>query len=228
MNPFSLDQAFRITSTNGVEAGRTVVRTSDERQCQLPAGPNASGVLGVTLHSQPVRNRLVTVRRAGLARAVAAEALVPGDQLCVADDEGRVGRLSAPTYQVGQVVAHNQLRLRWIGRGSIAPPVSVRIDAASGDTPFSWTFENGDLVLSPETTGGSITQTAASLIAAINNDAELALLVSAANGQGSSGLGTVAAASGPLIETSKTLNGFAVAEETATQAGDLITIYLKP
>lgn len=87
-----LDKAYAIEEANGVAAGRVVVQGSQPGRARLPEGPMADAILGVTTHSQSLPGANVAVRKAGIARVVAAGPIPVGAPVCVADDEGRVMR----------------------------------------------------------------------------------------------------------------------------------------
>ncbi|MCD6384204.1 DUF2190 family protein [Candidatus Sumerlaeota bacterium] len=90
MSNYILDKAYTITSENGVQAYRVVVVGSNPGECQLPSAANDGKILGVTLFSQENKGRNVTVRKAGIARCVAAGAINLGDPVNIADSSGKV------------------------------------------------------------------------------------------------------------------------------------------
>jgi hypothetical protein len=66
-------------------------------ECALPAASNADKVLGVTLFSQPEQGRNVTVRKAGIARCVAAGAIDPGEAVNINGTSGKVKAINETT-----------------------------------------------------------------------------------------------------------------------------------
>lgn len=78
MAHYILDKAYTITDAQGVEAGRVVVQGANAGEAALPDAANAAGILGVTVHSQSSANHNVAVRKAGIARVVAAGAIGVG------------------------------------------------------------------------------------------------------------------------------------------------------
>ena len=85
-----LDKAYTIATANGVAANRVVVAGPTAGQCALPAAENASGLLGVTVHSQPNSGRAVTVRKIGIAEVAAAGPIALGAPVIAAGSSGKV------------------------------------------------------------------------------------------------------------------------------------------
>ena len=90
MAHYILDKAYKITDSGGVSANRVVVQGTNAGECKLPAAENADGILGVSVHAQSLQNQNVSVRKAGIARVVAASAISVGDPVNVADTAGKV------------------------------------------------------------------------------------------------------------------------------------------
>lgn len=93
MATYLMDKTYRITTSGGIPAGRVVVASNNTGQCQLPETANAPRILGITMTSQPELGRGITVRKAGIARVVAAGSIAVGDPVCVADSNGRVSSI---------------------------------------------------------------------------------------------------------------------------------------
>ncbi len=89
MAHYILDKAYTITDANGVSANRVVVQGANAGDANLPAAANADSLLGVTVHSQPNTGHCVAVRKAGIARVLAAGVISVGAAVNI-DDEGRV------------------------------------------------------------------------------------------------------------------------------------------
>jgi hypothetical protein len=89
MAHYILDKAYTITEAEGVEACRVVVQGTNAGEAKLPAADNADAILGVTVHAQANQNHNVAVRKAGIARVVAAGSIGVGAPVN-ADDEGKV------------------------------------------------------------------------------------------------------------------------------------------
>lgn len=90
MSHYILDKAYKITDAGGVGAGLAVVQGTNAGECALPGAANAGSILGVTVHAQSLQNQNVAVRKAGIARVVAAGAVGVGDPVNVAGTTGKV------------------------------------------------------------------------------------------------------------------------------------------
>lgn len=91
---YLMDKAYRISATGGVARGRVVVAGSNSSICTLPGAANAGKILGVTVTSQEKDNAPVSVRKAGIVEVVANGAIAPGDPVNIADNQGRVKKVS--------------------------------------------------------------------------------------------------------------------------------------
>lgn len=227
MMELNFDQALRIVTANGVDANRAVVRTATAGECAKPAAANAANFLGITMQAQPRTGRLVAVRRSGIARIVAAGAIEMGAAVAIADDQGRVAQLANPTYNFGTVGANNAIVVEWLQRDLFSLATTVQLVYPGGTTTFGWDYAAGELRITLAGTGGTVTQTAGALISAINADATLAKLVRARSATGSLGSGAAAAATAKVANSAALLNLIGIAEEAATQAGDIIPVFLK-
>lgn len=90
MSSYILDKAYSINESGGVAAYRVVVQGSNAGEAELPGGANAGALLGVTVHSQTREGGNVAVRKAGIARVMAAGAIDPGDPVNIAGTTGKV------------------------------------------------------------------------------------------------------------------------------------------
>ena len=97
MSNYILDKAYTVKEADGVSAHRVVVAGSNPGECKLPSSANAGKILGVTIFSQPYSDRSVTVRKAGIARVVAAGAINFGDPVNIADSSGKVKAVNEPS-----------------------------------------------------------------------------------------------------------------------------------
>ncbi|HUT26081.1 MAG TPA: hypothetical protein VM492_17235 [Sumerlaeia bacterium] len=97
MSHYILDKAYKITDSGGVGANLVVVQGANAGECAAPGAANAGAVLGVTVHSQSLQNQNVTVRKAGIARVVAAGAVSLGDPVNVAGTSGKVKAIDETT-----------------------------------------------------------------------------------------------------------------------------------
>lgn len=90
MPSYILDKAYKVTDANGVDANLVVVQGTNAGECALPGAANAGAILGVTMHSQSLQNKNVSVRKAGIASVVAAGAIMVGAPVNVAGTSGKV------------------------------------------------------------------------------------------------------------------------------------------
>jgi len=90
MANYILDKAYAITDASGVGAYLAVVQATNAGQAKLPAAANAGAILGVTVHSQSLKDANVAVRKAGIARVTAAGAISVGAPVNVAGTSGKV------------------------------------------------------------------------------------------------------------------------------------------
>ena len=97
MSHYILDKAYKITDAAGVSAGLVVVQGTNAGECKLPAAANAGAILGVTVHGQSLQNQNVAVRKAGIARMVAAGEIALGAPVNVAGTSGKVKAISETT-----------------------------------------------------------------------------------------------------------------------------------
>lgn len=229
MSNYVLDKSYRVAPESGIGAGLVVVRGADDGECDLPAGAHAGAVLGITTHAQTRLGRYIGVRRLGIASAVAAGAIARGARVAVADSQGRVVEAANPVFTGGSTGANNAIRIEWLHRETFCAALTIDLDASASDQSFDWSFTNGSLrILLATDAGGAVAQTAAQLIAAVAGDETLSKLISVTNTGGSTGAGD--APSGVLVAANITqlANIIGIAEEAATQEGDLIDILLTP
>ncbi len=97
MSHYILDKAYKITDAGGTGANLIVVQGTAAGECAAPAAANDGGILGITVHAQTLQNQNVTVRKAGIARVVAAGAVSVGAPVNVAGTSGKVKAISETT-----------------------------------------------------------------------------------------------------------------------------------
>jgi hypothetical protein len=90
MSSYILDKAYSIDESSGVGAYRVLVQGDNPGEAKLPGSANAGAILGVTVHSQSRQGGHVAVRKAGIARVVAAGAISAGEPVNVAGTSGKV------------------------------------------------------------------------------------------------------------------------------------------
>lgn len=229
MSNYVLDKSYRIANASGVGAGIVVVATANNDECDLPSAANAASVLGITTHVQTRQGRFVGVRRLGIAIAQAAGIIAKGARVCVADNTGRLAQTKNPTFSTGVVGSNNALTLEWLEPSLFSFNLSISLVGGAASQAYGWSIANGVLTIKLATNGSSaITETAATLIPKINGDATLNKFLKATSTTGSSGAGVIAAEVVAAGNIAQTLNSIGVAEEAATQAGDMISVLLLP
>lgn len=97
MSHYILDKAYAIDETSGIGAYRVLVHGTQAGEAKLPGAANAGGLLGVSVHSQSLDGGNVAVRKAGVARVVAAGAISLGAAVNVAGTSGKVKAISEST-----------------------------------------------------------------------------------------------------------------------------------
>ena len=90
MSNYILDKAYAIEDGAGVGAYKVVVQGTQAGTAKMPAAANAAAILGVTVHSQSLQGANVAVRKAGIARVIAAGAIALGAPVNVAGAPGKV------------------------------------------------------------------------------------------------------------------------------------------
>ncbi|MCL5271152.1 MAG: hypothetical protein M1457_11545 [bacterium] len=90
MASYILDKAYAITDEGGVDACKVLVQGTNAGEAKLPAAANAGAILGVTVHGQTLQGANVGVRKAGIARVVAAGPVGVGTAVNVAGTSGKV------------------------------------------------------------------------------------------------------------------------------------------
>jgi hypothetical protein len=97
MSSYILDKAYAIDETSGVGAYLAVVQGTNAGEAKLPGAANAGSILGLTVHSQSLEGANVAVRKAGIAKAVAAGAIDVGAPVNVAGATGKVKAIDEAT-----------------------------------------------------------------------------------------------------------------------------------
>ena len=90
MSNYILDKAYKITDANGAGANLVVVQSTNDGECALPGAANAPKILGVTTFAQATQNKSVSVRKAGIAKVVAAGSISAGNPVNIAGTSGKV------------------------------------------------------------------------------------------------------------------------------------------
>jgi len=226
MSHYVLDKAYRAAPENGIPAGAVVVRGTTADECTLPAAANAGNILGIATHAQPRTGRHVAIRRLGIAQAVAAGAIAAGAPVCIADTAGRVAQLAKPRFVLGSGVS--EIIIEWLDPVSFSAAIEVELHEPEADGTFEWEFNAHRLRLTLSLDEEEVTETVASLVASVNGDAVLSKLVRAIRGGSAVDATVLSAASAHAGNIPATLNPLGTAEHAATQAGDLIDVFLTP
>lgn len=93
-NPYIFDKAYSIEEATGVGAYRVVVHGDHPTEAKLPSAANADKMLGVTVHSQSREHGNVAVRKAGIARVMAAGPIALGAPINAAGTSGKIKAVS--------------------------------------------------------------------------------------------------------------------------------------
>lgn len=94
MASYILDKAYAIDESNGIGAYRVAVQGTNAGEAKLPAAANAAKILGVTVHSQSLQGSNVAVRKAGIAKVIAAGPIRVGVPVNIAGTSGKVKAIS--------------------------------------------------------------------------------------------------------------------------------------
>lgn len=225
MSNYVLDKAYRILNEDGVDAGVAIAPTEAEGTCRI-ATPDDPHILGITTYSQPREGAFVAVRRLGIAGAIAVGPISRGERVRVANDQGHLGRCALPRWSTGSVGGNNSLIFHWADRALFAAGLAIELHDPGETAPFSWSFTGGALRLVLEHDEIEVVQTAASLIAEIEGDADLAALLRIDVETGSTGSGIVAPAILQVENLAETRFPVGVAENGASGSGDILDVYI--
>lgn len=226
MSTSVLDKAFKITSSGGVGAHRVVVLGASEGECVLPDAANALGVLGVTTHSA-AQDHHVSVRRLGIASAIAAGAIPLGSPVCAADSAGRIKSAAKASGVSGSVGSNNAIRWTALRPGIIGNNIIVDIIVSGNNTALSVSVSGNTIAIHSATDGsGNATTTAAQARAAAAAHSSASKIISSANEGESDGSGVIADETVTLSGGELGEGAFGIAEQAAAAAGDIINIFL--
>jgi hypothetical protein len=226
MSGYVLDLAYRVEEAGGVARYRAVTAVGEDA-CEYPAGANAPSILGITTHAQLREGKGVTVRRLGIAPCEAAGAIAAGARVCVADNEGRVKQAPSATISFGSSGANNAVVVAWRRGGLEGSAMTLTTQAEGADAALSHAFDGASLVVSLATDNEeNAVTTAAELVAYLNTNAELAALVSATPGAGSNGSGVVLSGTWKFTGGHAGANVIGIAQQAATEAGDVVDVLL--
>lgn len=230
MSNWTLDRTFRAMPETGIPANRAVVFGGEPGFCDLPAGANAAGVIGVATHTQPRAGRAVAVRIVGVGRCEAASAIDAGDAVCVADSTGRIRTAPRPVSQVaGSTGAGNAVAFEWRGPAGAHAGASVVVAASNADQPLSASVDGSAITIELATDAmGDAETTASELVEFVNAHPAASALVRASGLPGSTGYTAAAAATLSFGDNLASANPIGVAIGSATAAGDLVDVLMTP
>ena len=223
------DQTFAVAAGTSIAAGRAVVRTNANNACALPAGANAAGFLGITVGPNTRAGAAVAVRRSGVARATAADAIPRGARVCIADNQGRIAAATNPTYTLGAGTLNSTIVLEWIHPASWSLNTRVRLHNGGNNQTFGWSLDAGELRIHVVTAAdGAITSTPGSLTAAIAADPVLSTILRPSLPPGGNGSAVVVATVATPTAVVTSLNAIGIAENEANSAGEIIDVFINP
>lgn len=223
-----LDQSFLNGETAGIKKNRVVVaKGANRNECRYPVRSHEGGILGVTLQDQEIPGKPVAVRRYGLVQCEAAWP-IPAGSAVVADLGGRILPASNPRAFTGGSPQKNALI--FTARQPSLLFNCFKVHAFLGDPNETSTITlNGDtleLELRTDEQGNSAA-TANEIVNQLNSTPYLRELFRVEHGSGSDGTGIVVPVGPTRFRGGEyALNHFGVAEETAEQAGDMISVML--
>ncbi|MBZ5565912.1 MAG: DUF2190 family protein [Acidobacteriia bacterium] len=104
---YVLDKTYKVTEAAGVGKYRAVVPGTNDGECKLPTAANQIS-FGITQEAQAKQNENVTVRKYGISRAYAKNAVTKGDYVELGDTAGAL-RKSDLTTVPGAATLHHVL-----------------------------------------------------------------------------------------------------------------------
>lgn len=226
MASYVLDKAYKVAATDGVGAHLLVAPGSTAGECDLPAGANDGPILGATVHSAQ-KDQSVAVRKLGIASITAAGTINVGDQVCAADDQGRIKSAAKASADTG--VEGNNNAVTWTARkpGSQGNNIQVDVVVSGTGTSLSIAVSGNKVTINSATDGGgSATTTAAQAISAVADDANASQLIEGADKGSSDGSGAVADETVTLSGGELGDRAFGIAEQAASAQGDIIDVFL--
>lgn len=228
MSNYVLDRAYRVEEAAGVARYRAVVAGNGNGTCRYPAGANAGGVLGISMHAQTHENKAVTVRRLGIAPCEAAGPVAVGSYVCVAGNDGRIKEAVPPSAVTDPWGAENGMKFTALAPAPFTPLERVEIVVAGTETEFSAEFAGGTATVNVATdAGGAPTIPATQLTGFLNDHPVLSHLMKSEL-HGGSGLLPPNAGTYALTGHAESINPIGIAQESATSEGDIVDVLLTP
>lgn len=221
-----LDKAYKVEPETGLISNVVVVCGIYSGGCRYPDGANSPRVLGVTTGSG-FPNRYVSVRKSGIASIVAAEGIFRGDAVCVADDQGRIKSAAKASGTTGVIGNNNSIKWTAKNPGSGGNNIIIDIVVSGNSTALSVAVTGNTITINSATSeAGAALTTALEAIAAVEEDDAASLLVVGANNGASAGSGAIADQTLHLSGGESGDNIIGYAEESASEEGDIIDVFL--
>jgi hypothetical protein len=104
---YVLDKTYKVVEAAGISKYRAVVAATNDGECKLPTAANQLSY-GITQEAQSKQNAGVVVRKYGISRAYAKNAVSKGDYVEVGDATGALRKADLTTVP-GAATLHNVL-----------------------------------------------------------------------------------------------------------------------
>ncbi len=102
---YVLDKTYKVTEAAGVGKYRAVVPATNDGECKLPTAANQFS-FGITQEAQAKQNENVTVRKYGISRAYAKNAVTKGDYVELGDTAGALRKADLSTVPGAATLHH--------------------------------------------------------------------------------------------------------------------------
>ncbi len=102
---YVLDKTYKVTEAAGVGKYRAVVPGTNDGECKLPTAANQLS-FGITQEAQAKQNENVTVRKYGISRAYAKNAVTKGDYVELGDTAGALRKADLSTVPGAATLHH--------------------------------------------------------------------------------------------------------------------------
>ncbi len=102
---YVLDKTYKVTEAAGVGKYRAVVPGTNDGECKLPTAANQFS-FGITQEAQAKQNENVTVRKYGISRAYAKNAVTKGDYVELGDATGALRKADLTTVPGAATLHH--------------------------------------------------------------------------------------------------------------------------
>lgn len=228
MSNYVLDRSFEVEESGGVARHRVVVIGEGPGGCRYPGGPNAAGVLGVTTHGQSRQHKTVGVRMLGLVPCEASAPISAGQPVAVADATGKIKEATGATMTLGSVGTNSAVLFQFRTPGMVGDGFQIHLTQGANGSPLSHLINGVHVYVTLATDGGgTVTTTAADLIAYIAAAEDLSRFLQAFHVDGSNGTGLMEVDDeGAFGGGHEGLNVLGIALQAASADGDVIDVFL--